>query len=130
MKFGWRVFFKVIGARQLWLENEVPEVLGWVSCIIINILTQESDIRNLALCSNSSSGRTRQMKVGALFFVILGECCSESQRGLAQSSPQVLFSLMDIWISFVHLLGWETACEVPGPMICPAHQGRHLLLPE
>lgn len=37
-----RVFFKVTGARQLRLENEVPEVLGWVSCTITNILTQES----------------------------------------------------------------------------------------
>lgn len=37
-----QVFFKVTGARQLWLEKEVPEVLGWVSCVIMNILTHES----------------------------------------------------------------------------------------
>ena len=33
----WQIFFKVVCARRLWLENEVPEVLGWTSCIIIDL---------------------------------------------------------------------------------------------
>ena len=38
-RFGWssRFFLKVVCARQLWLKKEVPEVLGWTSCIIITI---------------------------------------------------------------------------------------------
>lgn len=43
------------------------------------------------------------------------------QPGLVKSGPPVFFSLLDIWISLMHLLLWETARGVLGPVICPAH---------